>query len=540
MNSGNNPYDAVMVKTPDRNHFDLSSANKLTMDMGLCVPIFLKEVVPGDSFTVQSEHMIRVAPLLAPVMARLNVYTHYFYVPNRIMWPSWEDFITQSHAGGPSAIPPPFPTYTLPETVGPSSLLDYLGIPTGVYTLADNLEVNALPIMSYYRIWAEWYRDENLQSGLTEREAIVNGGDNSAELNLWGVATGGVAGPPMRRSWRHDKFTSALPWLQKGDPVLLPLGDTAPIIYGPTTADVDLVSRLRNPVIAGHPNSTVTTGVDTGAGPFGTGFELGGAAEFVSIDNSRNLLADLSQAIGASINDLREAFAVQRYLELNARAGTRYTEFLKAHFGVTSDDANIQRSIFLGGGKSAVSISEVLQTSATESEPTGLGTMAGHGIGTGTSHSFSRSFKENGFIIGIMSVMPDTGYMQGLHKLWRKNMPLSFLTPLLAQIGEQPIQTSELYFTGLAETDDDVFGYEPRYAEYRTAYSETHGAFRDTMAFWHFERMFDAPPLLNEAFIQCVPRKDPFPILDEDVIWAFIWHECHANRPLPKYNIPMW
>lgn len=511
-----NIFNSIRIKRPQGNSFDLSHDRKFSLDAGKLVPIHCQEILPGDKISLQSMQMIRMAPMVAPVMHQVDVYTHYFFVPNRLVWPNWEEFIT---GGDGVSTPPVFPFFIPVNNVPVGGICDYLGVPLE----ADNqaIEISALPNAMYGLIWNEYYRDQNLQAEL--QSPILTDGDNSAALD-----NDGLLGMPFTRAWEHDYFTSALPFAQKGPAATLPLGTTAPIIYD---NPANLITALVDPITDNPAVQPAQLDVGTAGGD--SVFDLtavpGGTHSYANVDNSAQLKADLTGATASTINSLRRAFALQSWLEKNARGGTRYIESILSHFGVRSSDARLQRPEYLGGGKSPVTISEVLQTS--ESVTTPQGNLSGHGINVGQSHSFSRTFEEHGYIIGIMSVMPKPCYQQGLPRHFSKFDKLDYFWNSFQHIGEQEIKNKELFVTGVQATDEATFGYTPRYAEYRTMHSSVHGDFKDTLAFWHWGRIFNplTPPNLNATFIECDPTKRIFAVQD-------LPDDGSGNPPLRNYN----
>lgn len=502
------------LKFNSRNVFNLSHERKLSCDMGKLIPILVEEVVPGDSFRVSTDMVVRLAPMLAPVMHNIDVFTHYFFVPNRLVFDKWEEFITGGTDGTDATVAPTITTTAANNTVG--SLLDYMDVPSGV----NGLAINAMPIRAYNLIYNEWYRDENLQEKVAL--SVEAGDDTTSNTSV------------LRRCWEHDFFTSALPFQQRGDVVRLPLGDAAPIVYNQSLDGENWVdSYVKGSEFAvqqdeGSYNNLGYKDAD------GTVHNLSGA-------QWTDLNVDLSDVTSASINDLRRAFQVQRWLEKNARAGVRYVESILSHFGVRSSDARLQRPEYLGGGRSPIVISEVLQTSATASsgEETPQGNMVGHGFSTQRTHQFKKFFEEHGFVIGILSVMPKSTYQQGLRKMWNRSTRYDYYWPVFSHLGEQAIYNREIYAQG-NDQDVGIFGYQPRYQEYRRRYSSVHGDFRTSLDYWHLGRIFESLPALNSEFVECVPDDRIFAVQDRstDRIWIDLYNHVKAIRPIPKYGDP--
>lgn len=494
-----------------RNLFDLSHDKKLTCEMGTLVPIMCEEVLPGDKFRVNTDTLIRMAPMLAPIMQNINVYTHYFFVPNRLIWEDFESFITGGPDGRDASV---HPTISL-TNVATSSLADYLGIPTGV---ENSLSVSALPFRAYNLIYNEWYRDENLQE-----EVAIDTGSGVDVVTSTAL---------LRRAWQRDYFTNSLPFQQRGESVRLGLSDSAPITVSTNENNYYEVPGVDASGNAISMNLMRTPSSGTVTAPSSFSRENGSVLEGWS--------ADLSAANSPTINDFRRAFQVQAWLEANARGGARYVESILSHFGVRSSDQRLQRPEYLGGGKSPIMVSEILQSSADDNQPTPLGTMAGHGVSAQRSHQFKRFFEEHGFIIGIMSIMPRSGYFQGLSRMWTRETRYDYYWPLLANLGEEAVLNKEIYAQG---TDDDngVFGFQPRYQEYRKRYSSVHGDFRTSLKFWHLAREFGNLPKLNAEFIECKPDTRIFAVQGEDApqhFWVELFNNVKALRPIPKKGIP--
>ena len=516
-------FSKVAMPRPQTNTFDLSHDRKFSGRIGELMPISVMEVVPGDKFNIKATNLTRFAPLITPIMHKASVYCHFFFVPNRILWPNWENFISGGEDG---LADPTFPTVDLsiPTQYGIQTLADYLGLPTG----KQISNVSALPFAAYQKIYQDYYRDENLidKTDVTLSDGTQNGTETIHLSTM------------RKRAWQHDYFTSALPWTQRGPEATLPLGTSAPIIYNNNSSvatvfrDFNTGNVIQNADFQGPASlQTASSGATFADIPTRTYFD---------IDNSPNLSADLTGATASSINDLRRAFRLQEWLERNARGGARYIEIITAHFGVRSSDARLQRPEFLGGSSTPITISEVLQTSANANEPSPQGNMAGHGVSVGSSNYVSYRAEEHGYIIGIMSVMPKTAYQQGVPKHWKKLDKFDYYWPSFANIGEQPIYNEELYHQNNA-TDAEVFGYTPRYAEYKYIPSTVHGEFRDTLDFWHMGRIFNTKPTLNQDFIECdaseVDRVFNVPEGSEH-LYVYLHNEVKATRLMPYFGTP--
>ena len=551
-----NIFNSIRLRRPKRNVFNLSYENKLTMNMGELVPVMCMPIVPGDKFRVNTEALVRLAPLVAPMMHRVNVYTHYFFVPNRLVWNEWEDFITKGIDGADAPVLPRFSihdrwTFVQSEAVmkqwfGDSSLWDYMGLPTltGVgnkkynipngVVLPNNFRVSVLPFRAYQLIYNEYYRDQNLtdpvEFGLGS--GIYDGGsDLDALLQI------------RRRAWEKDYFTSALPWLQRGPEVTVPVGGSFGV--------VKLANRNNNQIFVGPDGDP--TQVDVGMnlihaadknnvtpGTIQTGLSNGSnSGNAVWLDPKGTLVVD-GENSGISVQDLRTSNALQRWFERNARGGSRYIEQILAHFGVRSSDARLQRPQFLGGGKMPIAVSEVLQTSSTDATSP-QANMAGHGISAGVNNGFRHYFEEHGYVIGLMSIMPRTGYQQGVPRDFTKFDNMDFYFPEFAHLSEQEIKNQELYVSNDSTYNEGTFGYTPRYAEYKYHESEAHGDFRGNMSFWHLNRIFTGKPNLNTTFVECNPSNRVFATsqTSDDKFWVQIYQDVKALRLMPKYGTPM-
>lgn len=522
-------FDSIKVRKPKLNKFDKSHERKLSLDMGKLVPILLEEIIPGDKFRVNTEIMMRLIPMLAPIMHRVNVYTHYFFVPNRLVWSEWEDFITGGRLGTSAPVHPHFLASDLTNEgfmQGRSTLCNYFGLPTttDAATSTGDALINALPFRAYQLIYDEYYRDQNVQAELDilKTSGLISPGAEFTKLNTL-----------RQRAWEKDYFTSSLPFAQRGPAVGIPV-------------DIDADAPVLGKPVNGGTSSMVVEAIEQ-PGSLSTGLTL--QVDQTLPNTPTKLWARLTGlSSSTSINDLRRSIRLQEWLEKNARGGARYIEQILSHWGVVSSDARLQRPQYIGGGKAPVQISEVLQTvqQVADDAPVGdpLGEMGGHGFSVGNMNGFSKRFEEHGFVIGIMSVLPRTAYQQGIHKMWSRMDKLDYAWPEFANLGEQEVLQKELYFTGATPSGDllpdAVFGYQSRYAEMKYGCSSVHGEFQDSLAFWHMGRIFDDVPLLNEAFVSSDPTKRIFANESaNETLYCHLYNRVDALRPLPYYGTPM-
>lgn len=492
-----------------RSVFNRSHGLKTTMDAGYLVPIFYDEALPGDTFTINTTGFGRLATPINPIMDNLHLETFFFAVPYRLIWDNWEKFCGEQDNPGDST------SYLVPTVTGTvtnSSLYDYFGVPTDVSLTFSNFAGRA-----YNLIYNEWFRDQNLQDSV-----VVDKGDGPDTMSDYTL---------LKRGKRHDYFTSCLPWPQKGDSVNLPLGTEAKVKSNQSFSGNSAAGNYLQVYDENDNLRIFTTLGGNGDSVFGRNIGAG----------SNYLYADLSEATAATINQLREAFQIQKLYERDARGGTRYTEIVQSHFGVTSPDARLQRPEYLGGGKDHINIHPIAQTSSTDAT-TPQGNLSAFGTAGFKGHGFSKAFTEHSVVIGLACVFADLTYQQGLPRHFSRSDRWDFYWPALAHIGEQAVLNKEIYAQGTV-TDDDVFGYQERFAEYRYKPSQITGKFRSNYAqsldAWHLSQDFASLPALNASFIEENPPIDRVVAVpsEPDVIMD-LWFDLKCARPMPTYSVP--
>jgi len=516
----NSTFRRIGGLRPGRSVFDLSHEVILDCDMGQLIPVLLQECVPGDSFKIGNEMVVRFKPLLAPILHEVNVYVHYFFVPTRIVdCKNWEDFITGGEDGKND--------YSLPrnssaQNLRKGTIWDYMGLPIGQASVMPgnrDCQVISYPQRAYNLIWNEYYRDQNLQDPVR-----VNGHkdfDKSEYTTNYDI---------LYRNWEKDYFTSALPWQQRGTAPALPFsGFLNAEFYGPESSSFNPELAPVSPVIEnGYPQGKLG-----GVGPGGSNVAVNAFRNWLS----QNRIA--TDGITFDVNDMRTVFQIQKWLERNARAGVRYTEFLKAHFGVSPRDERLDRPEYIGGSKSPLIVSEVLQTSGTDrqgqgSQATPQANMAGHGISANSSYCGSYFAQEFGYILGIMSIMPRTRYQNGINRMWLRRTRYDFYFPEFAHLSEQAIEKQELYWNDDSEENLKIFGYQGKYDEMRVRNSYVCNNMRDVYSYWHLGRNLSNGVQLNSNFISTkFIDKRIFAVQNEPGIIVNCGNIIRAVRPMP-------
>lgn len=528
-----------------RSTFDRSHGHKTTFDAGKLVPIFVDEVVPGDTFNLRATAFARLATMIRPIMDNLYLDIHFWFVPNRLVWENWTKFMGERPTPDFDPDTLSMPMTTLPvgnAATFPTSRWAYFGLPQCSSSLTPPMKVCALPFRAYNLIWNEWYRDENLQ------QPAYFTMDNSSDSNGASRGYGGL----LPRGKRKDYFTGALPWPQKGDPVTIPIGQTADLV-GLT----DMTYELDNLYVEGNPRSGNEVIGATGVGyrhPFLSDRDTQSSVQTfdvrlpdgtVSATGADDVYVDLQTATSVTVNDLRMAFQVQKLLERDARGGTRYIELILSHFGVQSDDARLQRPEFLGGHSQRLNVNVVPSTAETTVP---IGTLASYGTVVNNGSSFGKSFTEHGFIIGLASVRADLTYQQGIERFWTRKTRHEQYWPVLSHLGEQAISLKEIYVPSEGQSvsgydGDEVFGYQERYAEYRYKPSRITGLLNSaapaSLDSWHLSQFFSSKPLLNSSFIEENPPVDRIvAVPSEPDFIADIWFDLKCTRPMPVYSVP--
>lgn len=540
-------FNTVQLTRPQRSTFDLSHQKRVTTRMGRLTPVFVAEAIPGDTFRGSSEILLRVAPLLAPIFDMMTLYVHFFFVPNRLLWDEWEEFITGGRLGvGEDPVAAPIPPYyqffnvleANPAMLRKSSLMDYLGMPIiediPGYVLGSFEESGAkfdvLVPLAYQKCYMDYYRDRNfIPDDFVELPAGSGAMDDGRQLEYLEI---------RQRAWEHDYFTSSLPFTQRGQEVLMPLAGSGSVTYLNTSQVVRASDGANYP--SGIDMQTYLAG-----GPDDVSSIRPVGNTSARIENIDEVLLDASNV---SINDFRTAYALQVWLERNAIAGSRYNESTLAHFGVRPQDERLQRAEYLGGGRIPVKISEIVSTAySTDGEYTfPLANLAGHGITYGDTNRFNYFCPEHGIIIGIASIMSPASYHQGMPRYFRRPTFLDYPWPTFAKLGEQTVDRSELFASAANLTEDEsgqlpMFGYQSRYADWKHIHNSNHGDFHDDLLFWTLTRQFAINPTLGWDFVQYDGQiQDRIFAVNgiADNFWLYVHNHVTVKRALPYFGTP--
>lgn len=568
----NNRFSQIPNSPIQRSVFDRSHDYKTTMDSGYLIPFFVDEVLPGDTFKLRVNAFVRMNTLIAPFMDNVFMDTFFFFVPTRLVWDNWQRFCgEQKNPNDPTDFL--IPSLSGTNTFTNGSIFDYMGLPTGVALDPAISPINALPFRAYNLIYNEWFRDENLIDSIPV--LTTDGPDQVSNYTL------------RKRAKRHDYFTSALPWPQKGPSVEIGLSGNAPVNGFDGSTSFDFVSPSFNGTVVnggfqlGANNSNYLNGlkINWGSGAtkgglegsqvlqkqYGSGytniigqvgssdtdFNFAGSLQgynfkfsggkLNALGSTDGIYADLSGVNAVSINDLRQAFQIQKFYEKWARGGSRYTETLRVMFNVISPDARLQRPEYLGGTHSRVNVVPTAQTSSTDSVSP-QSNLSAFGVLGDSAHGFNKSFVEHGYVIGLVCLRADITYQQGLNRMWSRRQLFDFYWPTLAHLGEQVVYNREIYSQGTAD-DKGVFGYQERYAEYRYKPSMITGKLRSTdpqtLDVWHLAQKFDTLPKLNQDFIEeNPPINRVIAVQNEPQFFADFWFDLKTSRPMPVYSVP--
>ena len=537
-----------------RSRFDRTSTVKTSFNVGDLVPFYVDEVLPGDTFDVTTAKVVRMQPMVAPPMDDLFLDTYYFFVPNRLVWDHWKNLMGENDSTSwyPSV------DYSVPQLVSPhtggwsiGTIADYFGVPTGV----PDLYVNALPFRAYAKIVNDWFRDENL----VDPAVLTTGDATSQGSNDGGLSSYELGGKPFVAAKYHDYFTSCLPSPQKGEPVTVPVTNVSVPIDIPVTTSPNIATgfSINQPAMAIQNGPMLSGGQIGYISATGTDFSLeqdpdvgpirsiGGTMEPFMPVNLRAVGNAIGSGFATSINELRMAFQMQKLLERDARGGTRYIEMIKSHFGVTSPDARLQRSEYLGGNRIRINVNQIVQQSATVSGSTPQGNPVGLSVTHDNADSFTRSFTEHGFVIGLMVARYPHTYQQGLERFWSRKTRFDYYFPVFANIGEQAVLNKEIYATG-TDSDNKAFGYQEAWADYRYKPSRVSGEMRSSatksLDVWHFADYYEKLPTLSPSWIQ-EDKKNVDRVLAvssavSNQLWADIVINNRTSRPMPLYSVP--